>query len=134
MATWLYSVPHIKLCFLLVWWYNLVKMRLSLVWGEAFLLFNCWQLTAPTKVWTKIRKCFRVIVLIRMKAICWVSFTVGFRSSVTRLGEFCNNFFTKLTKMFGGFLGSFEKRCFLSQTGEATFCGNFWHNLGYFIF
>ena len=36
--------------------------------------------------------------------------------------------------MFGDFLGSFEKRCFLSPTVQATFCGNFWHRLGYHLF
>ena len=50
--------------------------------------------------------------------------------SVTRLGDFLNflatNLITKVAQIVGDFLGSFEKHCFLSQTGLATF----WATIG----
>ena len=36
--------------------------------------------------------------------------------------------------MFSGFLSSFEKHCFLSQTGEATFWTNFGKTWATFYF
>ena len=58
-------------------------------------------------------------------------------SSVTRLGGFWNflatNFITKVAQMFGDFLGSCEKHCFLKSNLIGYFWGNFWKNLGFFI-
>ena len=57
--------------------------------------------------------------------------------SVTRLGNFfiflAINFITKVAQMFGDFLGSCEKHCFLKSNLIGYFWGNFWKNLGFFI-
>ena len=56
---------------------------------------------------------------------------------MTRLGNFWNfletNVITKETQMFVDFLGSFEKHCFSSETGEATFWATFGKTWATFI-
>ena len=44
------------------------------------------------------------------------------------------HFITKVAQIVGEFWGSYENHDFLNKTGEATFLGNFWKNLGYFLF
>ena len=49
--------------------------------------------------------------------------------SVTKLGDFWN-LFTKVSQMFGDFLGSCETHCFLSQNGLGYFFGQLLEKLG----
>ena len=56
-------------------------------------------------------------------------------SSATRFWHFlATNFITDVAKMSGDFLGSGEKHCFLSQTGEATFWATFGKTWATFFF
>ena len=58
-------------------------------------------------------------------------------SSVTRLDDFLNfvaaNFITKVAQMFGDFWAVVKTITFKS-TWLGYFLGNFWKNLGYFLF
>ena len=48
----------------------------------------------------------------------------NWKEASDQIGDFWNLlaiFFTKVAQMFGGFLGSCEIHCFLSQTAQATF-------------
>ena len=87
--------------------------------------------------------------LISIKVIAWVPLNATFSfiqefysvsvplTSVTRLGDFWNIlakiFITKVTQMFGDFLDSCEK-CHFRSNWLCYFLGNFWKNLGYFLF